>query len=57
MNGNSDQDAKRTQLLGSKRQKYSMWIAAQRLLFGELERTDAKEGYGHIFLAIDGPMH
>jgi hypothetical protein len=57
MNGNSDQDAKRTQLLGSKQQKYSMWIAAQRLLFGELERTDAKEGYGHIFLAIDGPMH
>jgi hypothetical protein len=37
--------------------KYPIWIAAQRSLFGELERTDAKEGYGHIFLAIDGPMH
>jgi hypothetical protein len=44
MNGDSDQDAKRTQLLGSKQQKYPVWIAAQRSLFGELERTDAKEG-------------
>ena len=57
MNGDIDQDAKRTQLWGSKQQKYPMWIAAQRLLFCELERTEAKEGYGHIFLAIDGLMH
>jgi len=57
MNGDSDQDAKRTQLLGSKQPKYPIWIAPQRSLFGELERTDAKEGYGHIFLAIHGPMH
>jgi len=56
MNGDSDQDAKRTQLLGSKQQKYPVWIAPQRSLFGELERTDAK-GYGHTFLSIDGPMH
>jgi len=33
MNGDSDQDAKRTQLLGSKQQKYPVWIAPQRSLF------------------------